>query len=381
MLGEELAGVASNDFNNEINKIIDSMSGAHIDHKSTITTCYAQYFQQKVRAFQEIEKLIGLIIQSYKQITVEGSKMAVIHKEVDTLHTECRFFADKYFTSIQRNGFGLRHFNNSTVSKANHCKPRRVSNFQKLIANAKIKSTTWNGDQFSDFILKDDDNGLRMMGYGVINSERSPATTVKCSNMVDVHKMAKSTNNVDASKKSNLPTKVPPIRISMSTLTTSIAGVNKNAASDRIVHTAKNDTSNVPTSSSFLIKNLVNMEKDSKSGDFRPIIEATTSGTIKRSSKIDKSKVVKRPDEKKTVALVVAKSSNAFRSQSGAVKTQMEIDQENIENSYKNIPPENFKFPMRLRMKRNLAVMTGTENLPDDNNSNSDDKETKRQRQ
>lgn len=156
MPGKELAGVASNDFNNEINKIIDSMSAVHIDHKLTITTCYAQYFQQKVRAFQEIEKLIGLIIQSYKQISFEDPEKAVIHKDVDTLHTECLLFADTYFTSIQRKGFGLTQSNNSTVGKANHLKPRRVSNFHKLIAKAKIKSTTWNGDPFSDFILKDD---------------------------------------------------------------------------------------------------------------------------------------------------------------------------------------------------------------------------------
>lgn len=147
---EENIEGANKEFNDELTNLIDSMSGANFEHESTLNVCYAEYFDHKVKEFEQIEKQIGLFIQSFSSNAKDSQEIKTAG-DVNKEREELLFHIRESFDSTKVDGFGIdRHYKPIIESNNNN-------NQTTAAVQGSTKSTS-DGDNFCDFILKDIDN-------------------------------------------------------------------------------------------------------------------------------------------------------------------------------------------------------------------------------
>ncbi|KAG4075496.1 hypothetical protein HA402_003321 [Bradysia odoriphaga] len=272
MLGEENVGDVNNDPSNELNKLIESMSALNIDHKATIAVCYAQYFQQKVRKFEEIEQQIRLLIKSFKS-KMSKFKIAKIPGDINKLRDKCVPITGENYNYSQTEGFigfsweqcfksPYHTIAQTTTTASKSANESDVQKFKRKIRDSEMKS--WNGDDFCDIIMEGDDNG------------DSPAVRVKAPKIVDAPNIVNSTATTSAT-------------------TTS-------AESATIVHIDNTGAASL-SSSPIITGNASNMVKASK-----PVIDATTSGVAEQNWVVDDYSTSLEEDSRPPIKLIIKQS-------------------------------------------------------------------------
>lgn len=136
------------EINDELKKAIESMSGLNIEHERTINVCYAEYFDQKVTAFERIEKQIGSLVKSFytKAKDYKECADAQIAADVYKEREEFLLHVRDMFDNIEKQGFGIIRSYKSNDQFTHQTTPEN-----------QIKSKS--GDNFCDFIFENNDNG------------------------------------------------------------------------------------------------------------------------------------------------------------------------------------------------------------------------------
>lgn len=149
---------ANKEITDELKKLIASISGLNIEHE-TLNVCYAEYFDQKVRAFERVEKQIGSLVKSFSAEAKDSkeSKMMTIAADVYKEREEFLLHVRDMFDNIEKQGFGIERCYRSINKSTNQTTPEN---------HLKSKS----GDNFCDFIFEDIDNGKFRMKVFFFNS-------------------------------------------------------------------------------------------------------------------------------------------------------------------------------------------------------------------
>lgn len=141
---EENVEGSSNDFNDELNKLINALSfHTNTEHELTLKDCYAEYFDKKVKTFEHVEKRI----ESFIHAIASSGNSSKDHMTVVNVNKKREEFLSNIrgsFDCIKQKGFGIKRL--------------YKSNGDTNDIEATTQAQTTSGDNFCDFILKDIDN-------------------------------------------------------------------------------------------------------------------------------------------------------------------------------------------------------------------------------
>lgn len=124
------------EFIDEFKKLFESMSGLNIEHERTLNVCYGEYFDQKVKEFEQIEKHIGSFVKSFSS-KASDFKETQMAGEVIKEREEFLFNTRENFDFIKTDIFGMDR------------------NYQPTCGTAHVQIKPTSGDNFSEFILND----------------------------------------------------------------------------------------------------------------------------------------------------------------------------------------------------------------------------------
>lgn len=134
---EENSESANEEFDDDLKKMLQTMSGLNIEHGRTLNLCYGEYFHQKVEAFEKVEQHIGSFVQSFTTKASEFNDVK-LSQEVSKEREECLFNTKENFDYVRTDGFGI---------------DRDYKSINRTTAPAQTKPPS--GDNFCDFILQD----------------------------------------------------------------------------------------------------------------------------------------------------------------------------------------------------------------------------------
>lgn len=126
------------EFDEELNRVFELLSGLNFGHEKTLNDCYAEYYGQKTNTFGQVEKHMGTFIQLFTGDANDFSEIT-LSADVTKEREELLFNQIENFDYVRTDGFGFdRDYksNNPTTSQA--C----------------LKPTT-SSDNFCDFVLKE----------------------------------------------------------------------------------------------------------------------------------------------------------------------------------------------------------------------------------